>query len=264
MRPYIGIWDAHTAKLLTVLKGQSKYSIDSICFSPDGKRILSGSDNGTIWDAFSYKPLLTLSDDGSGSRFLSFSPDGTRILSAEKNTIKIWDSKSAYNPESEKLTFAQDVITALQADTRLDPELRSAALRYVQTHGDSPTLLTTESWNIVKTPDGSAQAYLRALQMAEVLNRLMPRNGLFMNTLGIAQYRNGAYADALATLTKSQELFHPDFVAKSAFIAMSNFRLGHVDQARAQLNKLRAALKYDPNAEEQGFLREAEALIGRR
>jgi hypothetical protein len=53
-------------------------------------------------------------------------------------------------------------------------------------------------------------------------------------------------------------------VVNFAFIAMTHFKLGHIDQAHAQLDKLRIALKNDRNVENQGFLREAEALIDRR
>jgi Flp pilus assembly protein TadD len=103
--------------------------------------------------------------------------------------------------------------------------------------------------------------------MAEVGNRLVPRFTDFMNTLGIAQYRVGAYADALATLTRCQELRASPDAGDLAFMAMANFKLGRADQARDQLDQLRALMKEPSrsgNAELQGFLREAEALIVRR
>jgi hypothetical protein len=159
------------------------------------------------------------------------------------------------------------VVRHLQADTKLDPDLRDAALRFVQTHGDSPPRLNTDSWNIVKTPGGNGQAYRQALQMVEVANRLMPRNPSNMDTLGIAQYRVGAYADALATLMRCQELRTSPTAKDLAFMAMTNFKLGHTDQARAQLDQLRTLMKgpgRSGDAELKGFQREAEALIGRR
>lgn len=88
-----------------------------------------------------------------------------------------------------------------------------------------------------------------------------------MNTLGIAQYRVGAYADALATLMRCEELRTSPDAGDLAFMAMANFKLGHVDQASAQLDQLRTLMKApnrSGNTELQGFLREAEALIVRR
>ncbi len=63
-------------------------------------------------------------------------------------------------------------------------------------------LLDSESRNLVKMPVGSTKAYRRALQIAEQLKPLMPRNATCLSTLGIAQCRVGAYSDAEATLSQ--------------------------------------------------------------
>jgi len=63
-----------------------------VAFSPDGKRIISGSHDNTIkvWDAETGDELMTLrGHDGLAS--IAFSPDGKRIVSAGY-TIKVWDS----------------------------------------------------------------------------------------------------------------------------------------------------------------------------
>jgi hypothetical protein len=49
-----------------------------------------------------------------------------------------------------------------------------------------------------------------------------------------------------------------------SFLTMAQHQLGHKEQARATLARLREAMKqprWAQNAEAQGFLREAEALI---
>ena len=55
------MWDAGSAKLLNTLTGHS-YDVFSVCFSPDGKTLASGSDDKSIkmWDAGSAKLLNTL------------------------------------------------------------------------------------------------------------------------------------------------------------------------------------------------------------
>ena len=45
-----------------------------------------------------------------------------------------------------------------------------------------------------------------ALRLAEAACRLEPKHGYYVNTLGVAQYRAGQYAEALATLTRSEPL----------------------------------------------------------
>ena len=53
-------------------------------------------------------------------------------------------------------------------------------------------------------------------------------------------------------------------IAILAFPAMAQYQLGHKDQARTLLERLRAALNEPQGAnasESEGFLREAEALL---
>jgi WD40 repeat protein/serine/threonine protein kinase len=170
----IGIWDASSGKQLAALAGPTS-PLGAVAFSPDGRRIIGASVGNLlyVYDAVSYDFLLTLQNPDS-PQCIVFSPDGTRIASGNsKNTITIWDTRSAYPPELDEMvpalfrqyTFANDVIRHLQADTRINPELRKAALQFVQTQGDSLVQLSTESWNIVKSPGGNAQAYRHALQM---------------------------------------------------------------------------------------------------
>src|SRR5262249_39911128 len=123
-------------------------------------------------------------------------------------------------------------------------------------------------WNVVKARDASKEAYARALgQAQEAAVRFDLGNGLFLNTLGVAQYRVGRYADALATLTESEMLNATKegwFPADLAFLAMTQHQLGKKDEAKATLNRLRKVMKQPPWSqyyEGPVFLREAEELI---
>ena len=65
-----------------------------VAFSPDGKRIVSGSSDGTlkIWDAESAEQLQTLTGHTSKVLSVAFSPDGKRIVSGSRDrTLKVWD-----------------------------------------------------------------------------------------------------------------------------------------------------------------------------
>ena len=63
------------------LKGHTGYVV-SVAFSPDGKRILTGSDDKTarVWDAENGQEILSLKRHTASVNSVAFSPDGKRIL----------------------------------------------------------------------------------------------------------------------------------------------------------------------------------------
>jgi WD40 repeat protein len=78
----------------------------SVSFSPDGKRIVSGSYDHSlggdsekpgeikIWDAQTGQEMLTLEGHEDAVNSVSFNPDGKRIFSGDGDTVKIWDISS--------------------------------------------------------------------------------------------------------------------------------------------------------------------------
>ena len=67
--------------------------VNSVAYSPDGTKIISGSKDETvkIWDANTGECLKTLEGHSSNVRSVAFSPDGKRIISgSDDKTVKIW------------------------------------------------------------------------------------------------------------------------------------------------------------------------------
>ena len=71
--------------------------------------------------------------------------------------------------------------------------------------------LNASSWQIVRQPELSIEQYQTALDMVVEANTLRPDCGMYLNTLGAAQYRARKYKDPLATLSGSEKLNAPDF-----------------------------------------------------
>jgi len=69
--------------------------VSTCAYSPDGKMILSGSEDGTvkIWDASSAAEIRTLEGHTGEITCCLYSPDGRRIASGSSDlTVRVWDS----------------------------------------------------------------------------------------------------------------------------------------------------------------------------
>ncbi|KAG1816705.1 WD40-repeat-containing domain protein [Suillus subaureus] len=90
----IMIWDVDGDKVLGPLK--HKDTVRSLCFSPDGKRLASGSLDGAviIWDAGTGAALSTLVNQGTVN-CVAFSPDGLKLAFGTWRNIRIWSDDNA-------------------------------------------------------------------------------------------------------------------------------------------------------------------------
>jgi hypothetical protein len=90
----IKLWDKATGEELMTFQGNAG-PVMSLCVSPDGRRIASGSTDNTIklWDTTTGEELTTLRGHTGSVMSVHFSPDGRRIASgSEDNVIRIWDA----------------------------------------------------------------------------------------------------------------------------------------------------------------------------
>jgi hypothetical protein len=70
--------------------------VRGVAFSPDGKRIVTGSHDHTakVWDAETGQEVLALRGHKHWVNAVAFSPDGKRIVTgSEDKTVKVWDAQ---------------------------------------------------------------------------------------------------------------------------------------------------------------------------
>jgi WD40 repeat protein/serine/threonine protein kinase len=122
---------------LLILYGHQA-GVNAVCYSPDGARLASASQDRTIQlrDSRSGAPLVTFRGHTDRLNALAYSPDGARLASASHDqTVKLWDARSgteiatlrghtdrvnavAYSPDGARLASASHDQTVRLWDSR--------------------------------------------------------------------------------------------------------------------------------------------------
>jgi tetratricopeptide (TPR) repeat protein len=207
----------------------------------DTRRPLPGEPDLRRWEwhhqwRLSHADLRTFTGQTGEITSLAFSPDGQLLASARRGSVKLWEAATG----KEKATFQE------RFREEQDPNRYAGASRALAGQSGLP-----------------AACYRQALRQAETATRLAPGSGPCLTALGIAQYRMGRYEEALPTLKRAEQVNveQGGFTtpADLAFLAMSQQQLGHKDEARAGLGRLRDLLKRPASStarRQQGHKRE--------
>jgi serine/threonine protein kinase/WD40 repeat protein/tetratricopeptide (TPR) repeat protein len=129
------------------------------------------------------------------------------------------------------------------------------------------TTLNYQAWRLVTGPIGERDP-VRALELIQAAIKQEPGNAMFLNTLGVAQYSNGQYKEAVVTLEKSFAAGKGQWDAFDLyFLAMCHHRLGDAARARECFDRAvkwrreRKGLSSEHIAELDAFQTEAAALL---
>jgi tetratricopeptide (TPR) repeat protein len=123
------------------------------------------------------------------------------------------------------------------------------------------------AWELATGPESTRDPH-RALPLARRAVELTPGLSIYLNTLGVAQFRAGQYAEAIATLEQSLAAGRGQTDAFDLFfLAMAHHQLGHRREARSCFDRAVRWLNEQISLTEQyarelaAFRAEAEALL---
>jgi len=120
------------------------------------------------------------------------------------------------------------------------------------------------AWALAKPPDRSSRERSEALEQARQAVAQSPKDGTFHNTLALAEYRIGHWADSIAAAERAIALTKDADASNWFFLAMALWQQGEKDRSRSYFDQAVAwTTKNDPkNAELLAFWREAALLLG--
>jgi tetratricopeptide (TPR) repeat protein len=130
----------------------------------------------------------------------------------------------------------------------------------------APNVLNYAAWYLATAPQLAGRDPALALDLAQRAAALRPEDRAIRNTLGVARYRAGDYAGAVADLEKSVKLGSGGDSSDFFFLAMAHNRLGDAAASRSWYDKAVQWMgqKAPKNEELIRFRAEAEeALFGR-
>ena len=177
--------------------------------------------------------------DADATRFLEKFPYDSRalLLRVEVNRARRRPNESAADLSALIAAYPRDPALyerradCYQAMGQADRATADRA-KALQLGANEPVRLNDRAWHLVAGPEAERDP-ARALGLIQKAIEREPGNDQFLNTLGVAQYRNGQYAAAVVTLEKS---LAADKGASDAFdlffLAMCHSKLGDAGKAK--------------------------------
>jgi dipeptidyl aminopeptidase/acylaminoacyl peptidase len=290
----VHVLDTTTGVVVFTLTGHSA-PVSGVAYSPDGRRLAANGDSAvTIWEGVPLDAELAPERQAASLVKYLFTrlPDAREVSARVQSDATISDAvrqqaltqvelfwRNQVRQQAEKVVvllfrkplFRSEVVAHVRADPVLSEPVRQEALALAERWVEYPEILNRLSRAVAYRTGAERSAYVLALERAELACRLMPFQGPYHTTLGMAQYRLGKYQEALTTLTRADELNQAAQGGHApvdlAFLAMASYQMREKDRAQASLNRLRETMQKPNSAgdeEARGLLKEAEALLDGR
>jgi WD40 repeat protein/serine/threonine protein kinase len=284
----IKLWDPATGREVFTLRGHTA-ALLGLAFSPDGFRIVSGGYDGTarVWDA---TPLpterLRVHEDRYRQKRMELkslgdlteaeaSPNAENRPTQQGQWDQAADALGKYvEGDPNNLGLRDDhTLSLVEAGNRAG--LRRACADLLKRFGNTtdPAQAESVAWLCVLGPD-AVEDREAPVRLAETALAAHPGRGSqrssALKTLGAALYRVGRFEEAVRRLEESIQVHGAGGDPKTyAFLALTHHQLGHREEARRWLAKLKAYRPregFDLSKEDMDIRilqREAEGLISR-
>ena len=160
-------------------------------------------------------------------------------------------------------TAHENLGTALQLKGRTAEAIASFQ-EAIRLRPDNAYTQNGVAWFLATCQDPHLRDPKQAVSYAERATALAPYDWMVWNTLGVAQYRNGDDAAAIAALNRSIRLRNGGNDINLFFLAMAHWRLGHQDTAPQYYARANEMMHNNSSNEDDSsrFRDEAAALLG--
>jgi serine/threonine protein kinase/WD40 repeat protein len=270
-----------------------------LAFAPDSRTAIYDDSAGTLILAeVETRRELARFEDPEQSRIngLEFTPDGSRLVTTllDRPYLRVWDLRAirrrlaelrldwhppatfdtpeaprSFPPIPKPFHVDRGQLDSWSAKARLNSLEAAladceASLRLKPDQAELRSRLALAcnnlAWTLV-TGHASTRDPQRAMSLARRAIEMASGTAIYLNTLGVAQYRADQYAEAIATLEKSLAAGQGGSDAFDLFfLAMARFKLGQIAQARADFDRAVRWRRDHPNLTQPGWSEELDAF----
>jgi WD40 repeat protein len=268
----ICLWRVGTWERDRVIARVDSAGANAVAFSPNSRVLALARTPSLVQllDLDTGKPLASLAvPDPLGVASMRFSADGSQLVAGRaEQEFHVWDLRAIREQLAEMGLDWNAPRYSEAPEAPLAPlEVRVVGAELV---GRNPTQLNNQAWLLANGP-AEKRDPAKALKLIQEALEQLPNNAQFLNTLGVAQYRNGLFKEAVATLEKSLAAGkgHND-AFDLFFLAMCHAKLGDGGKARDCYDRALMWLEGQKNLsalwteELKAFRAEAEEMLGRK
>jgi serine/threonine protein kinase/WD40 repeat protein len=246
-----------------------------LAFGPDSRTAAYCDNAGTVFlaEVETGRELARFEDpEQAQTDALQFTPDGSQLVNTlmDRPYLRVWDVRAIRRRLAElrldwdpPATFdtpdAPGSFPPIPKPFRVD---RGQLDSWLKRGGQQASAhqLNNLAWQLATGPPGLRDPQ-RALELARKAVALTPGTAIYLNTLGLAQYRAGHFTEAIANLEKSLAAGNGESDAFDLFfLAMARHKLGEVARARPDFDRALTWRRDHPNPAQPGWSEELDAF----